>query len=89
LPEDAPVDEADERAAEPSMDGRSLPVEPAEHHILAAHRFVDQRERLVRWVLQVVVHRDHVVPRRLTEPGEVGVVLPVVAQQVQCDNMRA
>jgi hypothetical protein len=50
---------------------------------MALHRLLDEDQRLVGRVLQVVVEGDDVVAGRLPETGQVGVVLPVVAEQVQ------
>ena len=89
LVEDPPVDHADRPAAQPSVAPRLLAVEAAEDDVVALHRLLDEQQRLVGRVLQVVVEGDHVVAGRLPHAGDVGVVLAVVAQQVERDDVRA
>ena len=75
-------------AAEPAVAARAcLRLERAEDDVVARHRLVDEQQRLVGRVLQVVVHGDDVVAGRLAHAGEVGVVLAVVAQQVERDDV--
>jgi hypothetical protein len=88
LAEDPPVDGTDQRAAEAAVAGRLLALELAEDHVLAGHGLVDEEQRLVRRVLQVVVHRDDVVAARGAQPGQVGVVLSVVLEQVERHHVR-
>ena len=88
LLEHAAVDEADDPAAEPPVAARLLALEAAEDDVVALERLVDQQEQLVGRVLQVVVHGDDVVAGGLAQAGEVGVVLAVVAQQVEGDDVR-
>ena len=82
LPEDAPVDQPDRLAAERAVRGGLLLAELPEHDVGAGHRLVDEVDDLLRRVLQVVVHRDHVVAGGVAQAAEVRVVLPVVAEQV-------
>ncbi len=87
LAEHLGVDAVHQPGAEPPVARRLLALEPPEHHVVPVEHGVDEDQRLVRRVLQVVVHRDDVVTGRLAQPGQVGVVLAVVAQQVEGDDV--
>ena len=87
LAEDPAVHQPDQAAAEPAVAGGLLALEGAEDDVVALHGGVDQQRHLVGGVLPVVVHGDDEVAGGLAEPGEVGVVLAVVLQQVDRDHV--